>query len=531
MDELSAELAALKKRSEKARTQAEQTAPLREDAYRFVIPYRKGTKQTGVGARRVDEVFDHTAIDSAMRFAGRLQQDFWPAEQTNFALRTGPGFPIAQKDEGNKILEQITNTVQAGCFEDGQFDLAFHEMGIDLSVGTGAMALPFGNDDGGIWDPTSIPMDELNIEQGGGNRISGIFWPRRMSMRELYESYPDGAYGAELMKLYREAPETEIDVHYDCVFERKERREFSRWKFVVWADKQPEKPIHVKRSRTQPIVVSRYFRVPGETWGRGPVLLAMPTIKTVNAAQRLQLQAAAIAMLGIYTAVDDGVFNPSQSPLTPGSFMKVARNGGALGPSVQRLPDPRLDLTGLVIENMQMRIKATMLDEALPVEGAAVKSATEILERVKRLAQDHIGAFGRLIKEITIPVVKRAIEGCYEAGLLADIPDINQVLVKLQIKSPLALAHEAQRVQRIVQWLEMVLAILAQLGTPDRADEIAQVDKALREIGTAMGVPTEYITTEDEAKTLREDKQKQQLALAAASAVGQGGLQGLGGAA
>ena len=36
----------------------------------------------------------------------------------------------------------------------------------------------------------------------------------------------------------------------------------------------------------------------------------------------------------------------------------------------------RLDLSGLVIETMQMDVKATMMDQALPVEGAAVKSAS-----------------------------------------------------------------------------------------------------------------------------------------------------------
>ena len=35
----------------------------------------------------------------------------------------------------------------------------------------------------------------------------------------------------------------------------------------------------------QPIAVPRYYRVPGEAYGRGPILMALPSIKTLNRAQ------------------------------------------------------------------------------------------------------------------------------------------------------------------------------------------------------------------------------------------------------
>lgn len=247
-------------------------------------------------------------------------------------------------------------------------------------------------------------------------------------------------------------------------------------------------------------------------------MLAMPTIKTLNTTARLQLQAASIAMLGIYTAVDDGVFNPDLAVQAPGAFWKVARNGGSLGPSVQRFPDPRIDLQNMVLNEMRMGVKATMMDQSLPAEGAAVRSATEILERVKRLASDHLGAYGRLVKEVTIPAVKRVLELAYNRGLIAsDIP-IDQLLVRVKIKSPLAIAREAQRIEKIVQWLQMVLMIMQ-----DRSNRVAKVEQSLVMIGRDFGIPEKLMVTDQERDAMDEQERKLQAAAVAAQAAGAAG--------
>ena len=294
----------------------------------------------------------------------------------------------------------------------------------------------------------------------------------------------------------------------------------SVWRMVVWCDKQ-DTAIFEDQSRTCPWLIPRYFRVSGETWGRGPVMLAMPTIKTLNTAARLQLQAAAIAMLGIYTATDDGVFNPDLATLEPGAFWKVARNGGPMGPSVTRFPDPRLDLSNLVLNEMRMGVKATMMDQSLPPDGAAVRSATEIMERIKRLASDHLGAYGRLVKEVVVPAVKRAMEIAYNRMLIPQELPIDQLLVRVRVKSPLAIAREAQRVQKVIEWLQMVIAVAAATGQPGFLSRIAHVERALPSAGRDLGVPNEFIVSDEERAAIDQQAQQQQeLMMAAQVAAG-----------
>ncbi len=241
----------------------------------------------------------------------------------------------------------------------------------------------------------------------------------------------------------------------------------------------------------------------------------MPSIKTLNTAQRLTLQAAAISLLGIYTAVDDGVFNPDMASVEPGEFWKVARNGGVLGPSVQKFPEPRLDLNNIVLNDLRMGVKTTMMDQALPPDSGAVRSATEILERMKRLAEDHVGAFGRLVKEIIVPLAERLIEIAYDKGMITDAPDIDQILVKIQVSSPMATARAAEKMQKIIQWIEMCQALLAQ-----DARKVVKMVEALLHIGSEMGVPESLKVNADERKKMEEDDR----AMLAAQMAAQSGL-------
>lgn len=512
-DELHPALAALKRRRQYAENERQKTQPLRDDVYKYVLPYRKSDTD-GTGGPKIDDVFDHTAIAAAFRFAGVLQQELWPEGQQNFELEPGPGVPADQKDAWHAYLSNFSQVLQASFFDDGDFSLAYHESRLDLVAGTSALLMNSTAYQDAVWEPEAIPANELLLE-GSGTRVTGIFWSRRKPVREVFNDWPNAQFSEDLKKLHANSPEEKIVVHFDSVLDRHREASKTRWKHTIWCDKQKEAPIHTFKTRTSIWAIERYYRVPGEVWGRGVGMLAMPSIKTANTAARLQLMAASIAMLGIYTAVDDQVFNPDNSPVAPGVFWKVSRNGGPLGPSVQRFPDPRIDLTGLVMADIQAGVKETMMDEALPATGAAVKSATEILERVKRLASDHIGAYARLVKEGVIAYVRRAMEIAYDKQLVQQTFPIDQVLVRVKVKSPLAIAHEMARVQKIVQWLEMVIGILQD---PSRADEYAHLDRLLIELGRSMNVPENLIVKDDERDKIRQAKQEQQMAMAAAQA-------------
>jgi len=497
--------------------------PLRDEVNDFLLPYRHSGRNSSKGAKRVDKVFDSTAYESAAHFAGKLHEDLWSIGGDNYALEVGPvlkaraEFDPAVKKENEAlaaVLGGITRITSA-AFLDGSWDTALSEACFDLLAGDCAILATPAKD--GYADFQAVSTDELMFEPGPKSTIGGIFWTRKFSYRVIEDTWPEGSYSEEFKKKSEEKPSNEICVHQDCVLDRTK----NRWIFTVWAKENGKTAIFTEESRTCPWIIGQYFRLPGEVYGRGLGNLAMPTVKTLNKAAQISLMAGAIAMLGIYTAIDDGVFNPDNAPLDPGAFWKVARNGGPLGPSVQRFPDPRIDLNNLVLNEFRMSTKSILMDQGLPPDTAAVRSATEILERMKRLASDHQGAFGRLVNGINIQAVRRVIEIGYDKGYFAFAPPIDQLLVKVRISSPMALARAASKAQAITQYLEMVTTLLG-----DRRDEAAKFVPALMRIAELLGIDRELIPTDDERAKIVADRQAQQAAAMAVQSAAQGAAAG-----
>ena len=502
-----AQIAKLKKQYDKANKEYQQFEPLINEAFDFAIPYRKGSKD-GKGQKRVNKAFDQTAIVGAFRFAGRLWQDFVSEEM--FRLAPGDILSDQVKDELRPHLALVTAVI-TGMASNGEFDLAFHEMALDLSASTGAMYIPEGDDTDRPARFIAVPIDELRLLSGPYGDVAGIFWDRKWNSWEIEEEFAEekGKFGPNLKDKITNNDD-EILLKVATIFDRRNKK----WVTSTWVDCDDDVIIRREETLANPWITPRYFRVPGETMGRGPVMLAMPSIKTLNTAQSLTLQAAAIALMGIWTAVDDGVFNPDHSAIEPGAIWRVARNGGVLGPTISRMQDPNLDTSTIILNDLRMAVQATMMDQSLPPEGASVRSATEILERVKRLASDHTGAFGRLVYEIIVPLARRLIEIAYNKGLIPDAVPIDQVLIQVKISSPLATARAAERLQKIVQWIDMVLAILQ-----EAAPSVAKLQDALEHVGHELGVPGEFIVTAQERQQMEEQAREQQaLAMAAEAA-------------
>ena len=528
-------------RSKKAWSDKTAIQWLIDEAYEYALPYRKPvngvTNNAAPGEARVDRVFDNTAIVSSFRFAGRLQNDLVPPAQKWFTLDLGPisklvaaGLAPTDGDQLKQLRETLQGDAEVvnALFQGGEFDTAVHEMFLDLAAGTGAMMIVPGDDERPVRFVTA-PIDDIALEPGPYNDVGGIFYKRKWSARVLPAMWPKAEFPADIAKLIRTKPDDEITVCQDATFDYQSKR----WSLTAYRDTD-KKGWHKVESRACPWVTPRYYKLAGESYGRGPIHVTLPTIKTLNKAQELALKGAAMAILGIYTRIDDGVFNPKTSRIAPGAMWTVARNGGLLGPSIQKLDTPgRYDLSQLVLQELRMQVKEGLLDQQLPPDGATPRSASEIMERVKRLALEHNGALGRLVQEFVVPAVKRVMEIAADRGLLQSKMRIDQLLVAVVVTSPLAIALRAQQAKVMVDYLTLLISVLAQ-GGQQTAGEIVQLYAMLEEIGRMLGIEEKWFRGEAGrrdiegmvnqrvqqaiAGALQMQQQQEQLAAAAAPA-------------
>lgn len=489
---------ARRKRAERAWGRRDEWQKVLLDAYDYVAPHRLSTRWVKkTPAARVDRMFDNTAAVAWMRAAGRLQQDLFPPGEPFARLEPGPYAAKLglNEEDARRELQTIDDQIQP-VFLDGDFDQSVHETLLDMLISTGFL-LVLAGDAAKPVDFVNVSLDEMAIDGGPRNRLEGFFWKRKWTRRAILEEWPKGSFDQSFLEAARADGEEEVTLCQDTVWNAREKR----WDLHVYVEGEPGDDIWHEDFRECPWIAPRYFRLPGLDMGYGPVLMNMPTTKTLNKAVELTLKSAAIAMAGIYTRIDDGVFDPDTARIEPGAMWAVARNGGPLGASIQRLPtagDPNLG--NLVLQDLRMMTQAGYNDQQLPPDGQSPRSAAEIVERVKRLGQDHAGAYGRLVHEMVIPLYRRVLEILYAAGVLRSRLRIDQMLVQLRVVSPLGSSFKAERAKRYVDWVQAVDA----LGGPGFAHMVTPLEQGLAQVGHDMGVDATLVYTITEQQSIQE---------------------------
>ena len=241
------------------------------------------------------------------------------------------------------------------------------------------------------------------------------------------------------------------------------------------------------RFEHSPVISFRWLKSPGEIYGRSPVMKALPDIKTANKVVELILKNASIAVTGIWQADDDGVLNPANIELTPGSIIPKAVGSKGLQPL--SMPGS-FDISQLVLDGLQSRIRHALLaDRLAPVAGPTM-TATEVLERSAEMALLLGATYGRLQSELLTPLIKRAFAILKRRGEIPDVA-LDGRLVVVDYRSPLARTQGQRNVQNTMSWISSVIAM------GPEAQGAINLPAAARFLGDALGVPSDLIRKED----------------------------------
>lgn len=493
------------KRQQKAQSRKENFRDLYEDAYEFALPQRNlydGYYEGRVGGqKKMSRVFDSTAINSTQRFANRMQSGIFPPQRKWCKLEPGSDVPPERKIEVQQALD-VFNDKMFDVLKQSNFDIAIGEFLLDLSVGTAVMLVQPGD---GITPINFIPVPQYLVafEEGANGQVDNVYRRMRIKGEAIKQQWPEADIDSELQKMIDDKPTEEIELIEATIYD------YDRGDYCYHVVHQKSKSELVyKRQKTSPWVVSRFMKVAGEIYGRGPVITALPDIKTLNKTLELLLKNASLAITGVYTAADDGVLNPQTVRIVPGAIIPVARNGGPQGESLRALPRAGdFNVSQIIINDLRMNIKKTLLDESLPPDNMSARSATEVVERMKELAQNLGSAFGRLVNETMIPLVAKTLEVMDQNGMITLPLKVDGLEVKVSPTSPLAAAQNMEEVNSIMQFAQVAqgLGPEGQLAvkTGDMIDYIA--DK--------MGIPASIRTTPVERQQMMQEAQQMAMAV------------------
>lgn len=460
-----------------------------DQCYRYALPQREGMFESVTGRPRTDDIFDETAVVGLQEFANRIQAGLTPAWQRFAQLEPGATVPPDQADEVKGALDTV-NDVVFQYIHGSNFSSQMHEAVLDLGVGTGALRFDYG-DASTPFRFTAIPLSKLEIDTGPFDTVDGIFWQRCLLPSQLLKAYPGSVLTTEQLEVIK-AGGMEQPLHFIEAVWRDWDEGKETWKMVVYSDT----PRHVYREKTEtgfgsnPFLVFRWSVASGEVWGRGPLMTALPAIKTANAVVEMVLQNAQLAIAGMYNVEDDGVVNIDTLVIEPGLLVGHAAGSKGMQPIA---PAGNFDVSELVLGEMRTNIKRALYNEMLRDPEKTPPSATQVSYNYSDLAQRIGAALGRLQNELADPLVRRALRILRDKGYIK-LPSLGPDMVRVRVVSPLVMNQNGQDVQQFTSFAQIIAGIFG----PQMVNLLLKQEVSATWLADKMGIDNNIVRTKAE---------------------------------
>jgi len=469
---------------------------LLDDVYEYVLPQRNLFNEDREGSKKMDRIYDSTALQAIQEGASRVQENTAPiwkrwakAELSDFAkkeleqLDDAPSIEEIQKnlDKNNEIVFDYINR--------SNFSTQFYEFVLDWLVGTGTLRIDEEDSFDMPFSFHAIPPKGIAYEEAPDGVIRTHWRKFKVKGAHIEKKWPGFRLSSELADKISNDPNVMVDICEGMVYDTDSGKYYG----VAWTKGEDHFSWEFDFGESSPWITGRYAKAAGETRGRGPAMQVYPDIRSLNKAKEFVLQKAAIDLAGMWTATDDGVTNPYTLTISPGVVIPVGSNNTS-NPSIARLDTAtNLQLAQFEISELQMAIKKAFFNDLRDPTGP-VRSATEIAIEARELAKRIGSAFGRLQTEVLVPILKRVYHILNKKGII-DI-DLNNIETQVKFTSPLAAAQDQEDLIAIQQAVEFTVMTAGQ--------ERAQMAFKLEDFGTyaarLTGMPQELVRSESEKK-------------------------------
>lgn len=505
-------LETLRKRYNAAKYTADLWIPIQQAAYFYTIPFRNRYYLPGKefqGTIQNTRVYDTTAIEGVKTFVSKMHDTMTPPQvQWGFLdiddSEMDKKFKETNKDTLNEA-QLILDTYMRRLFSlvhQSNFDVVINECYYDLAVGTSALVINQGTDEK-PFVCTSIPSDKLAIEEAADSYIHSWFrtW-QNLKINELHLRWPKVRLSSDMIQCIAGDPDAKVKQVYEgtAYFPHMEKP----YCYAVWADNAI---LYLEWLDSNPGIVWRFEKTNNETWGRGPVMLALPSIISLNELARIEIASANLNTFRPYMGFSDNVFNPHTFRLEPFSIIPIAPIGSDGQVPLIPLPESaNPQFSEMKIADLRMQIKALLYaEEPQDSESVQPQTAFELSIKSQTLAQKIGPNFTRLQQEFLWPVIKRFAYIANRMGLLR-YPNIEGIPFKFRYKSPLAVSQGQQDIARLTQWAQLMQGLMG----PQVTQLYLNPNETPYMLAKALQIDPRYLNTPEKVAEVSQMMQNQQ---------------------
>lgn len=476
------------KRCEKAFSNQSNWRDLLEDAYFYIVPERNNFTLKSQGEEEDNHVYDETAPVSAPKFANRMQRALFPADQEWVQFKAGEDIGEDEKERVNRELSLYTKRFFS-FFNQTNFHTEINPALVDCSISTGVIQLeeePLTSDKVCHW--VNIPLNEIAFEKPVKGRLVNSWRKLKMECGKIQSKWPKAKIPQKLSEMITKDPNKEVELKMGHV---KEDEKFNV--YLYWEKEE----LFKETFNSQRIIPFRLNAFPGETFGRGPGILALPVIRDVNVIQQLIIENAAINVAGMYTAISDGIFNPYTFTVSAGGIIPVKSNNDQ-NPTLRRMENSGdLHMGQLIIEEKQDSIRKIFFVDPMGDLSDPVRSATEQTFRMQEFLKDQGAALFRMRTELVEPVVMAMADVLTSRGKLPNIK-LDGKTLKIVHNTQLVQAEKQDDYQNLIQWLNGIIGTVG----PEVMMGTVRIEDLPTGMAEMLGVDPKYIRDKAERAEL-----------------------------
>lgn len=501
--------------SEKAWTEKDRWMDILQECYEYASPQqnpyyyngtgrpegRSGTKGRDKTSRRV---FDSTLQTDAIKIANRIQFELFPIgnQWANFA----PG-AFVQAEAQEQARSELANLQKLvfTAIQFSNFDLSIAEWLLELVIaGTACMLVTEGNEDVPIVYQT-VPQSHVALREGALGKIDLISRQHKMRYSLIDQTWSD----VKLPKLNEEElkDDADADLIDVCYYNAKDAVWY--YEVILLASPnnkgRPHQRIVEREYQACPWVIARWNKGAEETHGRSLVMQALPDARVLSAVKNFLLKHAALAVSGVYLVRNDGVVNANNVRIFPGATIPVRTTGGPAGASVAPLPlGADINLAQLVIQDLIQSIHNVMMNDGLPPVSEGVRTATELIERMKELQQNLGAPFSRILKEGIVPLLEATLDVLGRLGLIPLEEGrrirLNTGEIDVKFSSPLVQGQSIREVEAA----RNAMAITAEAAGPEAVQLNFKVEDFGAWVAGKLGVVPDIVRAKPEREKLQQ---------------------------
>ncbi|MDR3562054.1 MAG: portal protein [Negativicutes bacterium] len=494
-----------------------------EEVAELVLPTSRNTFFYGnynwPGQKKTDRQVDATGMMALSRFAAICDSLLTPRNSKWHGL--GANNPYVMKDRASRLwFEQATDILFKYRYStvanfSSQNLSNFQSLG---AFGNGGMFIDEFDGTNGIIGMRykAIPLGELFIRENHQGLIDSFIRWFRLTARQAFQKWPAAAEAGKLAYLQAslDASSEQLFDFLHCVepnedydptrLDRKGKPFASTYVAV-----QGKCLLGEGGYRTFPLAPSRYDQTPGETYGRGPAMMVLPALKTLNAEKRTFLKAGHRAADPVLLTADDGMvdFNMRPGALNKGGMSPDGR------PLVGTLPAGNIQITAEMMQEERSLINDAFLVTLFQIlTDTPQMTATEVIERTNEKGILLAPTVGRQQSEYLGPMIDRELDILSHMGLLPPMPPrLKEAHGEYEVvyTSPMAKAMRAQEAAGFMRTLSSVQDLVQITQDPSLLDPF-DFDVAIPKIADIQGVPESWMANSQAIQAKRQNRAKQQ---------------------